>query len=381
MCTDGRRVHSAMLALIVKRLAFMVLAIFVIGCSSDESVSSNISLYDLSGHVYFIGTSQPIVAAVVTCGGRSYTTVRDGYFEFLKLESGSHEIEVSRDEFLPFRMTVDLVSDSAYDVNLTPVRQAAVSGTIFHRLDGPIVECEVCLEMICDTTDEAGRYALSPVPLGRQQISIDCHRYMPIVIDTSIDASMEIDTFLMRTVLDTLPASKQASVGWKCPVDEWGDCRSEIVEQRRSILLVEWLQGDYGGTVKEVWRAFLGLPPLDEVHPDSISFAELHLTAIWSLGEGTGLAPMEIGPVLEDWSESTVTWSSRPLVGDANRSLYCPDTYDEPQELTVEILSVYRDARPERGICFIAMTEGSPHVFYQKTQFTGTPFVCLEYSY
>ena len=151
----------------------------------------------LTGRVTDMNTRTPISGAIVSVEGRSATTDRAGNYSILNLPVGRHQVKVARSGYSDEARTVDIRAVSTnvnFDLRPAGSRGSSSSGlksggesgrerrlyetsqvrgqVTDEKTGRPISGARVTIQGRNDTTDQAGNYVVTDVPLGRYQVSV-----------------------------------------------------------------------------------------------------------------------------------------------------------------------------------------------------------------
>ncbi|MCK4302540.1 MAG: hypothetical protein KAW91_07185 [candidate division Zixibacteria bacterium] len=306
-----RRIRGKTLLAILAALSPLAL-----DCGGDDNSTDNrANQHDLSGHVCFIGTTQPLSGAVVSCADRTDTTLADGVFELPGLPDGEHTLSCLCADYLPFTIDLEITRDTSVAIELTPTSSMSLSGRVTHRFEGVIANATVCLQQICDVTDVDGNYDLSPVPSGSQTVVFSHPDYHTDSAEVDIYLSeTTCDVYLMKTFHDSIWVENDAFVAYS---EQCDGLQNDLNYGADSLLLLSHglpaISGDCPPGDIYWTRVFLGLPPL----PPSYPAAQLESCEL--------LLPLSSEPpadaffvfskrVLESWQEDSITYDDQPDV-------------------------------------------------------------------
>ncbi len=139
----------------------------------------------LTGRVTDMNSQTPISGAIVSVGGRSAITDQAGNYVVTNVPLGRYQVSVTRGGYENERDTVEVTAGSSASKNfrLKPSGGSGSEKRLYEtgQLEGrvtdektgrPISGARVTIQGRSDTTDQAGNYVVTNVPLGRYQVSI-----------------------------------------------------------------------------------------------------------------------------------------------------------------------------------------------------------------
>jgi len=306
---------------------------------------------DIAGHVYLDNSNIPVEGVSVVCDDVWDTTDADGGYLLQHVLAETHALYAFKNHYISHESRVALVSDTTIDIYLA---SASLSGTLRHRIDGPVGGARVEIADVAAYSSADGGFRLPVVPRGTHRVTVSHTAYDSLTQTlTIIDGENTLDTFLTRSICDTLPITDDASIAepdllgcGDCPA--WGDV-DENFGQSELLRLEYFLKVDPGPpteTYSARTRVLISLPPLPE-EASRLNMSGVRLV-LYPVDERQPQEYVSLRPVKggsDVWSEDVVTWADQPEV---SQLLYDAVLARPGQPLTVEVLPLFVDlgARP-----------------------------------
>jgi len=177
--------------------------------------------------VVTVATGAVIEGASVSIGSATATTGADGRFELQNLPVGSATIITSAPGFDPRSDSVSLTAGTnTYDVVLTPIPTATVSGVVSATTGAVIGGASVSVGSDTSTTGADGRFELQNLPVGSATIVTSAPGFDPRSQSVSLVAGANVhDVVLAPTLVDPPPG-------------EWGN-RDLLIEPNSELALAQ----------------------------------------------------------------------------------------------------------------------------------------------
>ncbi|MCK4857618.1 MAG: carboxypeptidase-like regulatory domain-containing protein [candidate division Zixibacteria bacterium] len=181
-------------------LISMVLAL-IVGCDNKGTDTSGA----ISGYVYEAGTSEPIAAVEVTCGGVSFVTGIDGEYEIFGIATDSQTITATKGGYNSYSATVNVETSTTHNIYLTLSTPSSTTNQIR-------IECPVNVPVpIQDTTIAIDVYITSDVNIGGFSLGFHYDSEDVEIIDATPGPALPPDPLLLTTFI---PADNLALIGF-----------------------------------------------------------------------------------------------------------------------------------------------------------------------
>jgi len=136
---------------------------------------------DVSGTVFFVGSSDPISGVLVKINQLSDTSDINGYYEIVNVPVGEQTLTAFKSDFEFYSESITVgIGDIEKDIFMTTsILSTSVSGYVTYPNGEPAAQVQVKIGTIEDTTDSNGHYHLPSIPQGNviiEAINTDCEK-------------------------------------------------------------------------------------------------------------------------------------------------------------------------------------------------------------
>lgn len=359
----SRGVHDLLNA-ISSRLVMVVISLALVGCSSDSDpiVQPKETTYgDLSGYVFLKGTSITLSDVIVTVGDRSDTTLERGKYRFDSIPDGDYVIVAAREDYATFTDSVIVAGVTSKDIMLEiGIDAGDVSGHVGHPVYKAVGGAEITIGDISGLSKPDGSYLLRNVPVGAHEFTCNHPSYHPLSGTVLVDSrSVTLDITLIRTVIDTIPITEDATIAWST---------LSSLDANTNFGFDAFLSLEYKGGSQDIGvrkRALISLPPLPAgLDSKDLEVANLVLReSALSVARGkVSWVPESISlrRVISPWIHTLVTWNTAPRVSDDRLVV----VESESRVMVLDVRFVYQDTLDPRyglRLALLAEEESSYH--------------------
>lgn len=171
----------------------------------NELLFNTLQVANVTGYVYYSGTTIPISGVNVSINGINYTTGTEGFYELIDIPLGNQTISANKPDFDPFNQAINIPAVGIeYIIEMTSgIYTHNIFGTILNQLGDPVSDVGVVVmnpdgtgSSLATTSASTGYYQIPTVPQGQRTIQFNkeiCEPYEIIIFMANSNYQLDIE--------------------------------------------------------------------------------------------------------------------------------------------------------------------------------------------